>query len=61
MDNGISHIQVNSPIYFYESNEVQVGMVHDMAIYNDNIYLATNQGVYVLSDADKHPYLIPGK
>lgn len=60
MDNGISHIQVNSPIYFYESNEVQVGMVHDMAIYNDNIYLATNQGVYVLSNAGKHPYLIPG-
>ncbi|MDH6357902.1 triple tyrosine motif-containing protein [Parabacteroides sp. PF5-9] len=60
MDNGVSQVQVNSPLYFYEPVAAQIGMVHDMAIKNDRIYLGTNQGVYVFSENDITPHLIPG-
>lgn len=59
-DNGISQVQVNSPLYFYEPVATQVGMVHDMTIRNNQIYLATNQGIYKLSEDDMIPHLIPG-
>lgn len=59
-DNGISQIQVNSPLYFYEPVVAQIGMVHDMTIKNNQIYLATNQGIYWLSKDDMFPHLIPG-
>ena len=60
LDNGIAQIHVNSPIYFYEPLEAQIGMVHDMVIEKDIIYLATNQGLYALSENDRYPTLIPG-
>ena len=60
LDNGIAQIHVNSPIYFYEPLEAQIGMVHDMVIEKDIIYLATNQGLYALSENDSYPTLVPG-
>lgn len=60
MDNGIAHIQVSSSLYFYEPMEAQIGMVHDMAINKDGIYLASNQGVYFLSNMHEQPRLVPG-
>lgn len=60
LDNGIAHVQVNSPIYFYEPLDVQIGMVHDMVIDKNDIYMATNQGIYLFPEAGKHPQLIAG-
>lgn len=60
LDNGIAHILVNFPVYFYEPVESQIGMVHDLAIDGDNVYMATNQGLYLLTDQDKDPQLVPG-
>lgn len=60
MDNGIAQVRVNSPLYFYEPVEAQIGMVHDMVIEKDIIYMATNQGVYALSEDDNYPTLVPG-
>lgn len=60
MDNGISYIQVNSPLYFYERADAQIGMVHDIVIKNGQVYLASNQGVYSFSEDDAVPRLIPG-
>ena len=37
----IAQIHVNSPIYFYEPLEAQIGMVHDMVIEKGIVYLAT--------------------
>ena len=59
-DNGIAQIQVNSSLYFYEPATAQIGMVHDMTIKNNQLYLATNQGIYRLSEKDMVPHLIPG-
>lgn len=50
LDNGIAQVRMNSPIYFYEPLEAQIGMVHDMVIEKGIIYLATNQGLYALSE-----------
>lgn len=60
LDNGIAQIHVNSPIYFYEPFEAQIGMIHDMVIEKDIVYLASNQGLYALSEKDKFPVLVPG-
>ena len=35
-------------------------MVHDMVIEKGIVYLATNQGLYALSENDSYPTLIPG-
>lgn len=59
LDNGVAEIEMNSPLYFYQPSDVQIGMVHDMAIEKESIYLATNQGVYLLS-AGRTPRLVPG-
>jgi hypothetical protein len=59
LDNGIAHIQTHSPIYIYEPKDVQIGMVYDMTIRDDRMYLATNQGIYTYSDGDPYPRLLP--
>lgn len=59
LDNGVAQVQMNSPIYFYEPIDAQIGMVHDMVIDKGIIYLATNQGLYALSEQDGYPKLVP--
>lgn len=59
LDNGLAQIEVNSPLYFYEPVNAQIGMVYDMAIEKEAIYLATNQGVYLLSGG-RSPRLVAG-
>lgn len=59
LDNGVAEIEVNSPLYFYQPSDVQIGMVHDMALEKEAIYLATNQGIYLLS-GNRMPRLVRG-
>jgi hypothetical protein len=59
LDNGIAHIQTHSSIYVYEPKDAQTGMVYDMTIQDDRMYLATNQGIYTYSDGDPYPRLLP--
>ena len=59
LDNGIATIQMNAPVYVYEPSESQIGMVHDLAIKNQKMYLATNQGIYLSSKENLSPQLIP--
>ena len=46
LDNGIDRIEVNSPIYFYFDKTGRFGTVYSSIIYNNKIYLGTNQGLY---------------
>ncbi len=61
LDNGISNIRVSSPFTILESTDLQIGLVEDILFYNDEVYLATNQGVYHYSpfnsNFDSHPLL----
>jgi len=46
LDNGIDRVELNSPLYFYLDKAGQFGTVYSSLIYNGNIYLGTNQGLF---------------
>ncbi|MDD4514401.1 triple tyrosine motif-containing protein [Massilibacteroides sp.] len=58
LDNGISQIQVSSPVHYADFPGVDFGMVHDLVKDNGDFYLATNQGVYYLTGNDGTPKMI---
>lgn len=59
LDNGISHIRTRSPFTFFEPNDVQIGLVEDILFHQNNIYLATNQGIYHYSETEKNFFRLP--
>lgn len=46
LDNGLDRIEINSPLYFYRDNKGRIGTVYAAKIFNGNIYLGTNQGLF---------------
>jgi len=46
LDNGIDRIELNSPLYFYFDKTGNFGTVYSSSIYNNKIYLGTNQGLF---------------
>ncbi|MBB5397073.1 triple tyrosine motif-containing protein [Mucilaginibacter sp. AK015] len=46
LDNGIDRIEINSPLYFYFDKTGKFGTVYSSIIFNDKIYLGTNQGLF---------------
>ncbi|HTN20371.1 MAG TPA: triple tyrosine motif-containing protein [Pelobium sp.] len=46
LDNGIDRIELNSPLYFYFDKNGTFGTVYSSIIFNNRIYLGTNQGLY---------------
>jgi ligand-binding sensor domain-containing protein len=46
LDNGIDYIEINSPISFFTENE-GLGTGYCSKVFNDKLYLGTNQGLYV--------------
>jgi len=46
LDNGIDRIEVNSPLYFYFDKTGNFGTVYSSSIFNNKIYLGTNQGLF---------------
>jgi ligand-binding sensor domain-containing protein/DNA-binding CsgD family transcriptional regulator len=46
LDNGIDHVDVNSPLYFYFDKSGRFGTVYASIIHNNKIYLGTNQGLF---------------
>lgn len=46
LDNGIDRIEVNSPLYFYFDKTGSFGTVYSSIIFNNKIYLGTNQGLF---------------
>lgn len=47
LDNGIDRIELNSPLNFYFDKVGQFGTVYSSLIYEGNIYLGTNQGLFI--------------
>lgn len=47
LDNGIDRIDINSPLYYYTDLRGNIGTVYTSIIFNDKIYLGTNQGLFV--------------
>lgn len=60
LDNGISFIQTNSPLSFFEPKEPRIGLVEDILVRDGQIYMATNQGVYSYSKERGGIHQLPG-
>ncbi len=59
LDNGISTIWKDSPLSFFEPRDIQTGLVEDILAKDNRFYIATNQGVYRYSNANKSFIPIP--
>lgn len=59
LDNGISYIRTQSPFTFFEPSGVQIGLVEDILFHENQLYLATNQGIYHYSEAEKNFFRLP--
>lgn len=59
LDNGISMIQTNSDLSFFKSQDVQIGMVEDMIIHNQQLYVASNYGVFKYDKSKKDFIALP--
>ncbi|MBS1529920.1 MAG: transcriptional regulator, partial [Bacteroidetes bacterium] len=46
LDNGIDRIELNSPFYFYFDKTGRFGTVYSSIIFDNKIYLGTNQGLF---------------
>ncbi len=46
LDNGIDRIEINAPLYYYADNTGSIGTVYTARIFEGNIYLGTNQGLF---------------
>ena len=52
LDNGIDAINLDSPIKFYTDDSGELGSVYDLVFHRDEIYLASNTGVYKFKEDD---------
>ncbi len=52
LDNGIARARLNYPITYYTDYSGALGMVYDIARYNDRLYLGSNTGVFYFEDND---------
>lgn len=52
LDNGIANIRTESAFTIFEPKNIQIGLVEEILNHNNNLYLATNQGVYFYSQPD---------
>ena len=46
LDNGIDRIALNSPLHYYSDYTLDIGTVYASIVYNNKIYLGTNQGLF---------------
>tara|TARA_R110002049_G_scaffold168670_7_gene335242 strand:- start:1182 stop:3938 length:2757 start_codon:yes stop_codon:yes gene_type:complete len=46
LNNGINSINFNSPFSIYKDKKGQLGTVHASAVFDNNLYLGTNQGLF---------------
>ena len=46
LDNGIDHVVLTSPLFFLNYQLAAIGSGYSSAVYQDHLYLGTNQGLY---------------
>ncbi|WNH14025.1 triple tyrosine motif-containing protein [Thalassobellus suaedae] len=49
LNNGINCVNINSPFTIYKDKEGKIGTVYASAVFNNNLYLGTNQGLFYKS------------
>lgn len=58
LDNGIAYVQNTLPISYYTPPYTQIGMVYDVLVHGNTMYIASNQGLYYWKDGKVS--LVPG-
>ena len=56
LDNGLAVINVNSPLKIYNDKEGKIGAVYANIEYKDRLYLGSNQGLFVSTDASRSDF-----
>ncbi len=46
LDNGINCLNIMSPFGYYKDNKGELGTVYTSSVFNNNLYLGTNQGLF---------------
>lgn len=46
MDTGIDLIEINEPLHFFNGNRNGIGAVYTATVFEDKLYVGTNQGVF---------------
>ncbi|WDF67390.1 triple tyrosine motif-containing protein [Sphingobacterium oryzagri] len=46
LDNGIDRIEINAPFFYYKDIYGELGTVYAIKVFQDRIYLGTNQGLF---------------
>jgi DNA-binding CsgD family transcriptional regulator len=61
MDQGIDLIKMSSPVISYQTNDNPLGTVYAAAIWKDNLYIGSNNGVFVKKWLTNEPFkVVPG-
>ena len=58
LDNGIDRVELNSAIKFYTDESGQLGAVYDLEYFENNLYIASNTGIYTLDS--RTPVMLEG-
>ncbi|WP_223032215.1 helix-turn-helix and ligand-binding sensor domain-containing protein [Hanstruepera marina] len=58
LDNGVNFIKSNSPYKIYYDSSGKLGTTYTSIIYNDYIYLGTNQGLFFKKTNSNQDYII---
>lgn len=56
LDNGISVVNLNSPFNEYIDNSGRLGLVYASKLFNNKLYLGTNQGLFVREIGSEGPF-----
>ncbi|MDO9260578.1 MAG: LuxR family transcriptional regulator, partial [Flavobacteriaceae bacterium] len=56
LDNGINCINIKSPIHIYDDDKGNLGTVYTSVIFNNLLYLGTNQGLYFKQIDKEEPF-----
>lgn len=61
LDNGLSYVHLDSPKQFYSLRQEPIGTVYATQIFNGNLYVGTNQGLYQMRLNSSEPLKpVPG-
>ena len=61
LNNGIAKLDINVPLNYFDLSKEIEGTLNDMFLYKDVLYLASDAGVYYISNSSLYPKLIKTK
>ncbi|WP_445752718.1 triple tyrosine motif-containing protein [Polaribacter sp.] len=56
LDNGINNVNMSSPFRFFVKKQDFWGTIYSSIIFNDNLYIGTNQGLFVRNSKSKSDF-----